>query len=70
MEWEVLDIVGKTNNADDQLNKWVHEQGQVANLGVSQGKHPKLKTVVELPTVDILEGILSKIISNCSQVKT
>ncbi len=40
------------------------------DLCICQGKHPKFQTVTELPGVDILQNILSQIVSDRTQVET
>ena len=54
MVWEVLDIIGEADNADEQLDQWVHKKSQVTDLRVCQGQNPQLEAVVELPAVDAL----------------
>ena len=70
MEWEVLDVVRQANHADDQLHEWMHKHGKLTNLSVCQGQHPELQTVVELPTVDVLKGILCQLVPDRSQMQT
>ena len=45
------------------------QEGEVADLGISQGQHPHFKTVIELPTVDVLKGVLAQCVSDCAQMQ-
>ena len=70
MEREVLDVIWESNDANNQLYKWVDKQGQITYLRIGEGQDPKFETVVELPGVDVFECIFSQIVSDCAQVQT
>ena len=69
MEWEVLDVIGEADDADDELNQGMHKQGEVTDFGISQGKHPQLETIIELPAIDILQSIFSEVVSDCAEMQ-
>ena len=69
MEGEILHVVRQAHHSDDQLDEWVHQQSQVADLCIGEGQDPELETIVELPRVDILERIFSLQIKKKSCVR-
>ena len=42
------------------------QEGEITDLGISQGQYPQLEGVEELPTVDILENLLGQGVSDLS----
>ena len=70
VEREVLDVVWESNDAHNELHKWVDKQGQITYLCIGEGQYPKFEAIVELPRVDVFESIFSQIVSDCAQVQT
>ena len=66
---EVLDIVRQSDDADDQLDERVHEQGQVWNLSIRQSQHPQFQAVVELPRVDVFEHVFSQVVADWAKMQ-
>lgn len=58
MEGEVLEVLGEPDGPHNKLGKRVYEQSKVTSRRSRHCQHPQLHAVVELPTVDVLKGVL------------
>ena len=66
---EVLDIVWQSDDADDELDERVHEQGQVWDLCIGQSKHPQFQAMVELPRVDVFEHVFGQVVADRAEMQ-
>jgi len=69
VEWEVLHTYRQLQGAKNQLDNRVDEQNKLV-LVLTESKHPKLDTIVELPTVNGFDGILIKVVPRVSEMET
>ena len=46
------------------------QKSKVTDLGVGQSKHPELETVVELPAVNVFQGVFCQTVAYGAQVHT
>lgn len=68
MEGEVLNVVGQPNHTNGQLNDRMDQKHKLLLVG-DQSQNPELHTVVELPTVNVLNSVLGQIVPNVSQME-
>jgi len=58
VEREVLDVLRESDSSNDKLNKWVYKKSQVRSLSSGECQDPEFHAVVELPAIDVLQGVL------------